>query len=149
MISSLIRFRKFLHRYWGTLALGAIFTLASAVFALAQPWPLKVIIDSVLRGKPIHLPGTWFLAGRSKGTILDVAIGAYMLIIVLGALFDYLGSLLMDSTGERLVTDIRGAVFSRLQRLSLRFHSTQRTGDLVSRVMSDIDRVDDMLVQSF
>jgi subfamily B ATP-binding cassette protein MsbA len=149
MISSLIRFRKFLHRYRGTLALGAIFTLASAMFALAQPWPLKVIIDSVLRGKPIHLPGGGFLVGRSKGAILDAAIAGYLLIIVLGALFDYFGSLLMDSTGERLVTDIRGAVFSRLQRLSLRFHSSQRAGDLVSRVMSDIDRLDDMLVQSF
>jgi subfamily B ATP-binding cassette protein MsbA len=149
MISSLIRFRKFLRKYWGTLALGAIFTLASALFALAQPWPLKVIIDNVLRGKPIHVPGGGFLVGRSKGAILDAAIAAYLLIIVLGAIFDYFGSLLMDSTGERLVTDIRSAVFSRLQRLSLRFHSSQRAGDLVSRVMSDIDRLDDMLVQSF
>jgi ATP-binding cassette subfamily B protein len=149
MISSLLRFRRFLTKYWGTLALGTILTLASALFALAQPWPLKVIIDSVLRGKPIHLPGTALLTGRSKGVILDVAVAAYLMIIAIGALFDYVGSLLMDSTGERLVTDIRGAVFARLQRLSLRFHSSQRAGDLVSRVMSDIDRVDDMLVQSF
>src|SRR5262245_26539875 len=104
MISSLVRFRKFLHRYWGTLALGAFLTLASAVFALAQPWPLKVIIDSVLRGKPIHLFGARLLAGSSKGVILDMAIAAYLLVIVLGGVVDYFGSLLMDSTGERLVT---------------------------------------------
>jgi ABC-type multidrug transport system fused ATPase/permease subunit len=69
--------------------------------------------------------------------------------VLLGALFDYVGTYLMDGSGVRIVTDIREALFSRLQRLSLRFHTSQRTGDLITRVMSDITRLQDMLIQWF
>jgi subfamily B ATP-binding cassette protein MsbA len=149
MISTLLRFRSFLTRYRARLGAGALFTLLSSLFALAQPWPLKVIVDSVLQGKPAHVPGFSFGQHWTRTEVLDVAIAAFVAIMLLGALFDYLGSYLMDSSGVRMVSDIRETLFSRLQRLSLRFHSSQRTGDLITRVMSDINRVQDMLIQSF
>jgi subfamily B ATP-binding cassette protein MsbA len=149
MISMLYRFRRFLRPYAVRLAGGAVFTLGSSLFALAQPWPLKVIVDSVLRGKPAHVPGFTFGAGWSKTELLNVSIAALLAIVVLGAMFDYLGTYLMDGSGVRIVADIREALFSRLQRLSLRFHSGQRTGDLITRVMSDITRLQDMLIQWF
>ncbi len=149
MLSTVYRFRTFLGRYWLLLLGGALFTLGSAVLALAQPWPLKVIVDSVLQNKPVKVPGAGLLQDRSRDFILNVAVAAYVVILVAGAVMDYFGTLLMDSTGERLVNDIRGALFSRLQRLSLRFHAEQRSGDLINRVMNDIDRIQDMLVQSF
>ena len=149
MIETFLRFRGFLARYRGRLAAGMVCTLGSSLFALAQPWPLKVIVDSVLRGKPADVPGFGFVSGWSRTDLLDAAIVAYITIILLGALFDYLGSYLMDSSGVRMVSDIREALFSRLQRLSLRFHAGQRTGDLIARLMNDINRLQDMLVQSF
>jgi ATP-binding cassette, subfamily B, bacterial len=149
VISTLFRFRGFVGRYRPRLALGTVFTLVSTLFALAQPWPLKVIVDNVLRGNPAHVPGFAFLEGWSRTGLLNAAIVAFIVIVLLGALFDYLGSYLMDSTGVRLVADIREALFSRLQRLSLRFHAGQRTGDLISRMMSDISRLQDMLIQGF
>ena len=149
MISVLYRFRGFLRPYSGRLAGGVVFTLGSSLFALAQPWPLKVIVDSVLRDKPAHVPGFSFGAGWSKNELLYVSIGAFLAIVVLGALFDYFGTYLMDGSGVRIVADIREALFSRVQRLSLRFHATQRTGDLITRVMSDITRLQDMLIQWF
>ncbi|MDQ2910303.1 MAG: ABC transporter ATP-binding protein/permease [Actinomycetota bacterium] len=149
MISTFLRFRRFLGRYAAGLTAGVFLTLASSLFALAQPWPLKIIVDSVLRGKPAHVPGFTFGQGWSKGELLNVAIGAYIAIMLLGALFDYVGTYLMDSSGVRLVADIRAALFSRMQRLSLRFHSSRKTGDLITRVMSDISRLQDMLIQSF
>jgi subfamily B ATP-binding cassette protein MsbA len=149
MISTLVRFRFFLARYRARLGAGALFTLLSSLFALAQPWPLKVIVDSVLQGQPAEVPGLTFGEHWSRSELLDVAIAAFVAILLFGALFDYLGSYLMDSSGVRMVSDIRETLFSRLQRLSLRFHSRQRTGDLITRVMSDITRVQDMLIQSF
>jgi subfamily B ATP-binding cassette protein MsbA len=149
MISTLVRFRSFLARYRARLGAGVLFTLLSSLFALAQPWPLKVIVDSVLQGKPAHVPGLTFGENWSRTAILDAAIAAFVVILLVGALFDYLGSYLMESSGVRMVSDIRETLFARLQRLSLGFHSTQRTGDLITRVMSDITRVQDMLIQSF
>ena len=148
MFETLRRFRGFLLPYRARLGVGALCTLASSALALAQPWPLKVIVDNVLRGKPLHLPVV-SVAGWSRTDLLNGAIGAFIGIVLLSALFDYFGTYLMDSSGIRMVADVREALFARLQRHSLRFHATQRTGDLISRVMSDISRVQDMLVQSF
>ena len=149
MIWTLVRFRRFLRPYGGRLTTGVFMTLASTLFALAQPWPLKVIVDSVLRGEPPHVPGFSFIDGWSKTQLLNAAIGAFLVIVVLGALLDYAGTYLMDSSGVRIVAAIREALFSRLQRLSLRFHASQRAGDLITRLMSDISRVQDMLIQWF
>jgi len=148
MFETLRRFRGFLLPYRARLGVGALCTLASSALALAQPWPLKVIVDNVLRGKPLHLPVV-SVAGWSRTDLLNGAIGAFIGIVLLSALFDYFGTYLMDSSGIRMVADVREALFARLQRHSLRFHATQRTGDLISRVMSDISRVQDMLIQSF
>jgi ATP-binding cassette, subfamily B, bacterial len=149
MIWTILRFRAFLGRYGGRLGGGATLALTSTLFALAQPWPLKVIVDNVLRGRPLHLPGFGFAADWSRTELLNAAIVAYLLIIVVGAFLDYYGTYLMDSSGVRMVSDIRETVFARLQRLSLRFHGQQRTGDLITRVMSDIGRIQDMLIQWF
>jgi ATP-binding cassette subfamily B protein len=149
MIWTVLRFRRFLRPYGGLLGTGAFLTLASALLALAQPWPLKVIVDSVLKGQPLSVPGFGFAEGWSQTKLLGGAIVAYAVIVLLGALLDYSGTYLMDSSGVRMVADIREALFSRLQRLSLRFHGQQRTGDLITRVVSDISRLQDMLVQSF
>jgi ATP-binding cassette, subfamily B, bacterial len=135
--------------FWLPLGLGALSTLAATLFALAQPWPLKIVVDSVLQSKPVGVPGAEWLEGRPKETILLAAAISYVAIVSLAGLFDYLGTLLMDSSGQRMVVAVREALFARLQRLSLRFHSSQRAGDLISRIMSDIDRVQNMLVQSF
>ena len=148
MFETLLRFRPFLAPYRVKLGAGAVATLASSALALAQPWPLKVIVDNVLRGKPLHLP--WVSAASwSKTDVLNAAILAFIALVLLGALFDYAGTYLMDSSGIRMVADVRETLFARLQRHSLQFHATQRTGDLISRVMSDIGRVQDMLIQSF
>jgi ATP-binding cassette subfamily B protein len=149
MLTTFLRFRYFLARYRLRLAAGGVLTLASSLFALAQPWPLKVIVDSVLRGKPLQIPGFGFAADWSRTELLDGAIVAFLLITFVGAVFDYLGTYLMDSSGVRMVSDIREILFARLQRLSLRFHGRQRTGDLITRVMGDIGRLQDMLVQWF
>ena len=149
MIATLRRFGGFLVPYRARLAAGALCAISSSAFALAQPWPLKVIVDNVLREKPIDVPGLPFVADWNRTELLNAAIAAFVAIVLLKALFDYVGTYLLDSTGIRMVADVREALFARLQRHSLRFHATQRTGDLISRVMSDIGRVQDMLVQSF
>jgi subfamily B ATP-binding cassette protein MsbA len=146
MVATLRRFGSFLVPYRGRLTAGAAFTLASAALTLAQPWPLKVIVDNVVRGQPLDLP---LVGTPGRTALLNLAIAALVAIVLLNALFTYLGNYLMDSSGIRMVADLREALFARLQRHSLRFHAGQRTGDLISRVMSDITRIQDMLIQSF
>ncbi|MFI5377446.1 MAG: ABC transporter transmembrane domain-containing protein, partial [Candidatus Rokuibacteriota bacterium] len=104
--------------------------LASA-FELLKPWPIKLIIDSVLGGQPTPggLGGSW-----SPGALLLTACVALVLIYAaLGAL-----SVLTNYTtiriGQRMVRDLRSDLYAHLHRLSMAFHSRAQAGDLLYRV---------------
>ena len=72
---------------------------------------------------------------------------AFILFQVLDSVFSYVHKVGMLSFGEMLVTDIRQHIFAHLQRLSLSFHESARSGDLVYRLTSDIPDVKAILVQ--
>jgi ATP-binding cassette subfamily B protein/subfamily B ATP-binding cassette protein MsbA len=103
-------------------------------FELFKPWPLQVVIDNVLGGKPSHFA---VLAGASKGSLLLFAcLGIVAVHLGSGALtlsHNYTAILV----GQRMVNDLRGALYAHLQRLSLAYHGRQRVGDLLYRITSD------------
>ncbi len=101
---------------------------------LLKPWPLKVIIDSVLGGEP--LPGGW-AAGWSPAALLLAACVALVLVYAaLGAL-TVLNNYTTIGVGQRMVNALRGDLYGHLHRLSLAFHSRARVGDLLYRVTAD------------
>jgi ABC-type multidrug transport system fused ATPase/permease subunit len=113
------------------------------------PWPVKFIFDSVIGHHQIHGPlghviRTHFGAG--KIALLELIIVAYITIALLDGCFSYIGALLLSTIGQRFVFDVRRDLFAHIQRLSLRFHLTQRTGDLMARVTGDISNIQDMVV---
>jgi ATP-binding cassette subfamily B protein len=69
-----------------------------------------------------------------------------VVLAALGALLSYLTTYLIGAVSERVGADLRAAVHAHLLRLSLRFHDTRRTGDLVPRLTGDVSRVEDALV---
>ena len=151
MIRTFWRFRAALRPYRFPLWLGTLFVLLLALTDIATPWPLKFIVDNVLRGR--HLSSAWRsilgpAADSSPDVLLGIAVGAFLVIVGISALADYLSTLLLDGVGERLTADLRDRMFAHLQRLSLRFHDRQRVGDLTTRITSDVGYVEDMLVAS-
>ncbi len=68
---------------------------------------------------------------------------------LLKGLFKYLADYLVGWVGQRVVFDLRLALFTRLQRLSLRFFHDRKTGDLMSRVITDVGAMQQMLTQMF
>ncbi len=151
MLKTFWSFREVLRPYRGMLAIGASLTVLVALADIAAPWPLKVIVDSVLRGQRNAVPlNLLFPHGTQISTeaLLDGALAALFAIVVIGALADYLGTFLLSGVGERLIADLRSAVFAHVQRLSLSYYEGQRVGDLTTRITADVDRVQDMLVAS-
>jgi len=61
----------------------------------------------------------------------------------------YAADYLIGWVGQRVVVDLRLALFTRLQRLSLKFFHERKTGDLMSRVITDIGAMQQMLTQLF
>jgi ATP-binding cassette subfamily B protein len=128
------------YRWLFAWALLQVFLIAG--FELLKPWPLQIVIDHVLGGKP--LPP--LLAGWATDMLLVLScIGIVVVQIASGGL-----TLMHNATtigvGQRMVNDLRGALYSHLQRLSLAFHSRQKVGDLMYRVTADSFAVQTMIM---
>ena len=134
-------FRKQL--WWAVLAM-----VLDASLTVFRPWPLKVVIDRVLSHRPTRVPflGVWLdNATFSRMHILYVACAATLLIALSTGLLTYWYTRILGIVGQRFVFDLRCQLFAHMQRLSLRFHDTQRRGDLITRLTSDIQAIQDMI----
>lgn len=112
----------------------ALFLLAASIGAnLLKPWPLAIIIDSVIGNES---PPAW-LQTLDKEFLL-LLLGILILIIYVGhGAISALQNFISIQVGLRGLQRVRCAVFDCLQRLSLRFHQTHATGDLVHRAAWD------------
>ncbi len=122
-------------------ALIQVFLIAG--FDLLKPWPLQLVIDDVLGGKSSTLP---LLAGLSGAALLIVACVGLVTVNLGGGLLQYLHNNTTIAVGQRMVNDLRGALYSHLQRLSLAYHSRQKVGDLMYRITADAFAVQTMIM---
>ncbi len=133
-----------LRPHWRALCLGFLAVIGETVTDLLQPWPLKIVFDNVLKSQSLH---GWLnrfvlaIAGTDKLAILRFAAIAALIIAVAGALCSYAEKYLTTSIGQWVMHDLRLMLYSHVQRLSLGYHDHKQTGDLISRVTSDIDAV--------
>src|SRR5260370_39635407 len=117
-----------------------------AVLTVFRPWPLKVVIDLVLSNRHSRVPllGGWLEAARPDPmSILYGACAATLLIALSTGLLTYGYTRALGDIGQRFVFVLRRNLFAHMQRLSLRFHDRQRTGDLITRLTSDIQALRD------
>jgi ATP-binding cassette subfamily B protein len=126
------------------LAFGFLAVIGEGITNLLEPWPLKIVIDNVLKSHPVNgWLSKWIapLAHGDRITILKDAALAALAIAIVGALCSYAEKYLTTSVGQWVMHDLRMRLYSHIQRLSLAYHDHKQTGDLVSRVTSDIDAI--------
>jgi ATP-binding cassette, subfamily B, bacterial len=147
MTQKKIRITDLLFPHWFTLSLAFIAVIGESVTDLLEPWPLKMVFDYVFGAKrmPGWLAGVVGWIGTDKFSILNFAVLAVLVIAVFGAISSYLEKYLTTSVGQWVMHDLRRVLYSHIQRLSLSFHDQKRTGDLISRVTSDIDAVQSLI----
>jgi len=117
--------------------------LAEVGMRLAEPWPLKFVIDGVIAeagaegipSQPISLTA-----------LLLLACAALLVIVALRALAAYLMTVCFALVGNRLLTRVRADLYAHLQRLSMAFHDKVGTGDMVQRVTADVGRLKEVAV---
>src|SRR3954447_3487495 len=151
MFRTFWRFRRIVRPYRGPLAVGGALVLVVAATDILTPWPLKVVVDNVLRGNPLSgVIGQLFgsLPGSGEDAILTAAVVLLLALVLVNAAADYLSSYVLDGIGQRVMADLREDVFLHLQRQSLLYQERQRIGDLMTRITSDVAQVQDMLVTS-
>jgi ATP-binding cassette subfamily B protein/subfamily B ATP-binding cassette protein MsbA len=138
--------RRFLPGQVGLVLLGLVLLAGASVVALLQPWPVKLVLDSVVGSSepPAFLSriaryaGTSALFGaESKLSLLAVlCLGLLVIELVLGGLH-VVSAYLLNSVALRLVFKLRCALFDHVQRLSLSFHDKSAVGDSLYRITWD------------
>ena len=115
---------------------------------ILEPWPIKVVVDNILQSKPLTgwLGGmVTSLFGHNAYAIVNFAVAAVALIAVVGAVSSYVEKYLTTSVSQWVGHDLRRTLYHHIQRLSLAEHDESRSGDLITRVTSDIEAVQDFI----
>ena len=139
-----LKMRDLLKPHYKILWLGLIAVIGEGVANLLQPWPLKIVLDNVLKSREIHGWLNSFIlsvAGQDRLAILRFAALAVLGIELVDALCSYTEKYVTTSVGQWVMHDLRLMLYHRIQRLSLAYHDEKQTGDLLSRVTSDIDAI--------
>jgi ABC-type multidrug transport system fused ATPase/permease subunit len=127
------------------LLLGAGAATTEVGLRLAEPWPLALVVDHALQGRPLTGPAA-VLSGLGGVGLLVVAGLATLVISSAGGVLSTVSSSTVQRATERIGGSMRAAVFEHVLGLSLRWHDRMRTGEVVSRLSSDVGRVLDALV---
>ena len=127
-----------------SLTIALIAVIIEGLASLAEPWPLKIVLDTVSKTKADRgwLHQIIFSAiGTDKLAIVKFAALAVLVIAAVSAVSTYTERYLTTSVGHYVTHDLRQTLYSQIQRLSLDYHDRKYTGDLISRLTSDIDAI--------
>jgi len=139
-----------LRPHWKAMTIALVAVAGESTAALLEPWPLKIVLDYLLQSRP--LPG-WMMPvvgwiGAGKLAVLNFAVLAVAAIAVIGAVSSYLNTYLTANVGQWVMHDLRRTLYHHIHRLSLAEHDEKRTGDLIGRVTSDIESIQDFVTSA-
>ena len=135
--------------YWKILLGSYIFLFFTIGMTLLEPWPLKIILDYLIIGEPLPSVLAFLQPFLDSKPISFLITMAAMIVVMttLESIFSFINKFWVSSTGDRINADIRERAFAQLQRLSLSFHDTSRTGNLIFLLTSDNDRMKNLLIK--
>lgn len=146
-----LNLRELLRPHLAALTLGFLAVVGEAVANLLEPWPLKIVLDDVLRNHQSHaaiMRHIYGWVGSDKVDILKFACFAVLAIALLDGICTYAEKYLTTSVAQWVAYDLRRTIYSHVQRLSLSYHDHKRTGDLISRITDDIDAIQGFITSS-
>ena len=126
-LKPLLRLTPFLSKYRGRMVLALLALLAAAGATLVVPLAVRRVIDNGFSASNAALVDKYFLG--------------MMAVVVVLALGSAIRFYYVMWLGERVVADVRDALFSHLLNLSPGFFETQRTGEVVSRLTADTTQI--------
>lgn len=141
-------FGRHYKKYWKILTVAYLSLFATIGVMVLAPWPLKLILDHVILEQPfpeIFAFMAPLMTNDPKQLLLWLAL-AIVVIAFLEATFSYFNKFWISATGDRIGADIRERAFSHLQRLSLSFHESTQSGNLIYLLTTDIKAMKKVLI---
>src|SRR5262252_1632361 len=124
------RLLQYLRPYWRSVAAAFVTIVVGGGASLVQPYLIKVAIDRYI--------ATERLEGLNRLAIV------YLSVLIVAFVAEYAQTWTMQLTGQRIMFDLRMAIYGHLQRLDLRYYDRNPVGRLMTRVTSDVDVINDL-----
>lgn len=134
---TIIKILKYLKPYWFWAAMSLIFAAATVVLTLYLPILIGNAVDCIVDSDNVDFDG-----------ILKIML-TMGIVIVLTALFQWLMNTINNRITYSVVKDIRKRAFENLERLPLKYLDSQSSGDIISRIVTDVDQFSDGLLMGF
>ena len=125
---------KYIKPYWKRGLTAGICTIIAAGGTAYLPFVIKDMVDQVLSEK--------------NTTMLNWIVLSIIVVFVIRGIAYYGQSYLMNYVGQRVIIDIRKAVFEKLQRLSMSFYDKHKTGTIMSYVTNDVSALQSAMVDN-
>lgn len=135
------KFSPYIHKRKVVIVASLFALLFETGLRLLEPWPLKYIFDYVLVPAYNNSPDVANPFGLSPIVLLTFLALATIGIAVVGSVASYLSTYGMSLAVVQILSEVRGTLFDRLQHLSLSFHQQFKSGDLITRVTADIEKM--------
>jgi len=124
--------------------------IAETAMRLLEPWPLKLMFDRViLPGFQVESFGVGPIENLDPFWVLTGLSIALVLISALRGIFAYFSAVNMAVAATHVMTEIRNELYRHIQHLSLSFHNQSKSGDLITRVTYDVERLREVTVVAF
>ena len=124
------RLLMYLRPHWRAVLLALAAILASSALQLVPPWLTLQVID-------VYIP-----AGDTRGLALIAAVFAAVLVGEFA--LEFLQTTTLQTTGQRIMFDLRTQIYSHLQRLEVQFFDRNPVGRLMTRVTTDVDALNEL-----
>jgi ATP-binding cassette subfamily B protein len=140
-LSVLRRLLPFVRRHAGVVVASALLLPLLSAVQLLQPYLIRLAIDDYLTPASEGLPGA--LAG------FGWLVGIFLAVLAAELCLRFAQIYLMQLAGQRIMHDLRCAVFRHVQTLSLAFFDRNPIGQTMTRVTSDVETLNDLVSQGF
>jgi len=151
LMKDYLKLLRFIKPHMGQFLVASIFMILSAIFDGVSLGMIVPFTDKIMTNKPIVVPTKVppFLANiisninsTSPPVLLKWMIVLVFLLFLVKGLVNFFQSYLMSDIGQKVVRDVRQALYNKIHNLSMDYFTHKRAGELVSRITNDVKLIE-------
>lgn len=138
-LGSIRRYLQFVKPYWKVILITIVIGIVKFAIPLLTPLALMVVIDDIILN-------TVLPEEEKLPKLLKVAGMMFFVFVILRPPIEYYRQYFAQWTGSKVLYDIRDQLFSHIQKLSLRFYANRKVGEIISRVIHDVEQTKNFVI---
>lgn len=138
-MDSIKRYFIFVKPYRWKIIMTIIIGIVKFTIPLLIPLLLQHVIDDIINGDNLSVE-------EKKNQLLYILAGVFFLFLVVRPPIEYYRQYYAQWVGSKILYDIRDQLFDHLQKLSFRYYANTRVGEVISRVINDVEQTKNFVI---